>query len=337
MSAAVSIHHSPRGSAVTRTAIALAATRGILPDAASYAASRWGMNSVSALTMKAAVGAGGMNPGMWGSALVDWTTASVEFWGLVTEQSVIGRLLGMRRVPLNVRGVTMLSGATANWVGEAQPTPVSGETFSSTPLMTLKVAALIVLSAELAKISDPAAEPLIQADLVRAMAVRIDQSFLDPNNAGAAGVSPASVTFGVTATSVGASPSADVDALIAAFKGDLSRAYWIASPTRFATMAGAAFLDLGARGGEIRGIPAISSLQIGNLLMLVDPSSIAIGINVLQLDSSAEGDVQLSSTPAGGPSTLVSLWQSNMIALRALQGCNWKLLRPGTVEYVQYT
>lgn len=333
---AVSLIHSPRGSAIARTAIALAATRGIAMDAAEYAASRWGMNSPPAMALRAAVASGGMAPGSWGSALVDWTNQSAEYWALVIEQSVIGRLLGMRRVPLNVRGVTMLSGASANWVGEALPTPVSGETFSATPLPTLKIAALVVLTAELAKISDPAAEPLIQADLVRAMAVEIDKSFLDPANAGTPGVSPASITSGVAATAVGASSSADVDTLIAAFRGDLNRAYFIGSPTRFATMAGSAFLDLGARGGEIRGIPAISSLQIGNLLVLVDPSSIALGIDVLQLDSSTEGDVLLSSTPAAGPATMVSLWQNNLVALRAMQGVNWKVMRPGAVEYVAY-
>ena len=333
------VSSAPKGSAVVRMAIALAATRGNRMDAAAFAGERWGPQSAPALALKAAVAAGTLAPAGWGSSLVDWTQNSVEFWGAVSELSLIGRLsgqAGLRRVPLAVRGVAVVAGASAAWVGEAAPTPISGLTFNAQPILPLKIASLVVITSELAKSSDPAAEPLIRADLVRAMAVAIDRAFLDPANAGAVGVSPASITNGVAPIVAGATPSVDVDALIAAFRGDLSRAVFVSSPARFAGMAGPAFLDLGARGGEIRGIPAFQSLQAGTVLALIDPSSIALGIDILALDASAEGDVSLSTTPTSGPGTLTSLWQNNLIGIKATQAVNWKVLRPNSVEYIAY-
>ena len=331
------VSSAPKGSVITRTAIALAATRGNLPDAGEFAAVRYGAGASPTTHLRAAVGFGGLDPAGWnGAALVDWTLHAAEFFALVSEQSIISRLPGLRRVPLNVRGVAAMAGATASWLGEGAPTPVSGADFDAKPLAALKVAGLAVISEELARSSDPAAEPLIRTDLVRAVAVAIDRAFLDPANAGIPGVMPASITFGIAATPAGANPAADVAALIAGFTGDLSRAVFVGSPARLAGMASADMRDVGLRGGEIRGAPAVASLQTGNNLILLDPSSIALGVDTLRLDTSTQGDVALSTTPTAGPVALVSLWQNNLIAIRALQGCNWSRLRDGAVRYIVY-
>ena len=290
------------------------------------------------LALRAAVGFGGLDPanGWNGQALIDWTLHAAEFFALVSEQSIIGRLPGLRRVPLNVRAVTAMAGATASWLGEGAPTPVSGESFTGAALKPLKVAALVVISEVLAQSSDPAAEPLIRTDLVRAMAEAIDRALLDPANASVANVMPASITFGIAPTPATASPAADVAALIGAFQGDLSRAVFVGSPARLAGLASADLRDVGLRGGEVRGAPAVASLQAGNMLALIDPGAIALGVDTLRLDTSTQGDVAWSTTPTAGPVALVSLWQNNLIAIRALQGCNWSRLRDGAVRYIVY-
>src|SRR5690606_18457004 len=76
------------------------------------------------------------------------TVAAREFMGLVSEQSVIGRLSGLRRVPFRTRMLAVTAGATGYWVSEAAPKPVSGITLAGSSLEPLKLASIIVVTKE---------------------------------------------------------------------------------------------------------------------------------------------------------------------------------------------
>jgi hypothetical protein len=284
--------------------------------------------------LKAAVGSGAVIPSAsWGDALVAWRGASAEFFRLVRDRSIIGQMRGLRTVPLLTRIVGTVSGTTAYWVGQAGAVPVSNAQFLEENLRPLKVAALSVLTEELLEASDPAAEGVIREDLVGAMAEAIDLSFLDIDNAGVANVKPASVTNGLTPI-VSVDPEADLAALIADFDGDLTNAYLIGSPATLAAMSGANRPNVGARGGEVAGIPAIPSRAATDTLALIDATAIAIGEADVELKVSREATIEMADNPTNNsvtptPTNHVSLWQSNSAGVLTTKAINWKLGRPG--------
>ena len=136
----------------------------------------------------------------WGSELADYSAAAAaEFWGLVSDRSIVGRLTRPRKTPPRIRTVIASSGSSAVWLGKRQPIPVSKMGFDATPLDDLKIAGLVVITIELAKSSNPRAEGIIQQDLAQAIRLTLDGAFLS-DNPGVPDVSPPGLLFGVTAT-----------------------------------------------------------------------------------------------------------------------------------------
>jgi hypothetical protein len=337
----------PKGMLFTRLAIAMACAKGKDERAAAIAANRWGDESAPArllkggvmglneMLTKAAVAAGTRVSGNWAADLVSADGGRSEFFSLVRQQSILGRVPGFRRVPLNTRLVSEASGFSAAWVGEGKAVPVSHATYSDDgTLPPLKVSALGVFSDELLESVDPAAEMLIRDGLVDACARAIDTTFLDPANAGTSGVEPASVTNGVSAVPSSGDGLQDVRNLIDGFAGDLSRAVLIGTPATFATLHDPVILpSLGIRGGEAIGIPAIPSNHAGDDLILIDPGGIALGEGGAELKVSTEGSIQMSDAPTNdavtpAATTLVSLWQCNSAAIMAERYINWQVEQP---------
>lgn len=350
MSRVVQLNAPARGSAFTRMVMAeIAHSKGREPDA--YAMRRWGPDALATKVAqmggaeflaveKANVTAGATVSGNWANLLADAEGAAAEFFALVRERSLIGRIPGLRRVPLRTRLIRAETGFSAAWVGEGDAKPLSSATYAQETLDPRKVVALTVVTDELLEASDPLAETVIRDDLVAAVSAAIDQSFIDPANAGSAGVEPASVTNGITAISAGANGVDaegrlfDVRDLIEAFPGDLERAVLIGSPRTFSIMYNPQYLPgLGVRGGSALGIPAIASTAAGDTLALIDPDGIAVGSGTTDVRVSTQGAVQMLDNPtidsvAPTATTTVSLWQTDSAAVMAEQRVNWQVVRP---------
>ncbi|ANK84169.1 phage capsid family protein [Rhizobium sp. N1314] len=328
---------APRGSTFVRCAMALALAKGDMVHAAEIAAGRWGLMSPAARVAKAAVEAGqlGGGSGTWGSELAaDLATATVEFFQLVAERSIVGRMAGLRRMPLLTRSISVVGGSTAHWVGEGKPKPVSALVFGDALLPSRKIIALCVCTRELLESSDPAAEGVIKTDLVRAVADALDSAFIDPSNAGIADVVPASITNSVT-------QSADLEALVSDFAGDLSAAVFVMNPATAVSLSSADRPNIGARGGELSGVPVITSRNVaeGNIV-LADPTGIALGEGSADLRVTTEATVEMldngltQDATEGTGTSLVSLWQTNAAGLLAERAINWAVARPGSVGYI---
>lgn len=325
-----------KGAVFTRIAMAVAVGKGDLMGARAYAINKWGEDAPPSRILKAAVVAGSLTPGSdWGSALADFEAAQAEFFGLVRQQSAFGKLIGLRRIPLQTRLVNQTGGASAAWIGEGKPIPINELDFGQATLDPLKLAALVVISAELAANSSPDAETVIRTDLVNATAAALDESFFNPALAGTANLQPASATNGAeVATGEPTDPIA-VKAMVPDFAGDLARAYIVASPETLVALSGADLPNVGARGGEIFGIPALPTAGIGNSLALIDPGGIAYGEGDGFLDASAHASVQMNSTPDSpvtAATPMVSLWQMNAVSLRTVKYMNWQRIQPGAVR-----
>lgn len=340
----------PKGATFTRMARALLIAKGDVMAAAQICATEYGSTSAPARILRAATTAGSLTPnGTWGEELGEAGIAAREFFGLVSEHTIIGRLSGLRRVPLNIRLAGVIGGTTAQWVGAGKPKPISEMALSQDPLPPRKITSTLVVSHELARYAGPEGEALLRGELIRAASEFLDAAFTDPAAAAVADVSPASITNGATGIASSGNPADDLARLIENFEGDLSAAYLITHPTVAAQMglsrdSGGSFqfVDAGPRGGSAVGIPLLTSRAVprttdGAPLILVDPTGIAFGGGQVELAAAEHASIEMESTPTdpGTASTvLTNLWQRNLSLIRAEIWANFVTIRDGSVAYI---
>lgn len=349
MSATTSTHL--RGLQATRYLKALAAARGRYPDAVAYASSQnWKNTPDVAMALKAAMGAMNIEDEV---ALLG--PVGFDYAEFLRPQTILGRLIGLRRIPFQTRMVSQSGGLMAHWVGEQNPKPISRADFAGDTLLPATVAAIAIITEELARSSAPSAESALSRDLNRAGAEAMDRAFIDPANAGIVDVKPASVAYGSpqfvstggTVGNIDEDLAQVIDSLSNA-GSDLSFATWVMLPRTAAylsrqrgTSDGApSYPFITAKGGTLMGIPVITSANVpispgtGNAssVVLLDPSEICVADDGdTKLDVTTEATVQMNSEPETGATEQVSLWQCNLVGLRAERMVNWKRRHPGMV------
>ena len=304
---------------------------------------RWG--SAGALIARAAVGA---------LTSADTGIDPARAWfDSVFESSILGRLQGLRRVPFAIRMTSMAGGSKGYWVGQLKPIPVSKQSLEGDSLQVMKVAALVVATLDSLRDGGQLGEEAVERDLRRAVVTALDAAFLDTGNTGIANELPPSVTSGgIVIPSVG-DPGADVAAAIEAFEGDLTRAVWAtdgktaaAIGLSEAAVGGLRFPLAGARGGEVAGIPLVTTLgsprdSSGGQLALIDPGTVAFAQEGGDVKRSTETMIVMSDDPEGdAPPVRVSMFQTESVAMKSTAYANWKAQQPGgvvTITGASYT
>lgn len=339
-----------KGTAFTRYAIALARSKGNLMQAAEIAKQWKDSTPEVEIVLKAAVAAGTTTDPAWAGPLVQYQDMAAEFIELLRPATIVGRIEGLRRVPFNVRIPGQATGSSVGWVGEGKPAPVSALAFNTTTLGFSKVAGIVAITEELARFSTPSAEGVIQQDLISTISQFLDGQFIDPAvEAGANGLSPASITNGVKAIPASGKDAeavrADVKKVFQAFINanlSVAGAVWIMSETTALSlslmlnvMGQPEFPGLTMAGGTFFGLPAILSQTVGNNIVLAKASEILFADDGgVTLDVSREASLQMDSAPVAGATELVSLWQSGFIAMKAERFINWKRRRVEGVRYI---
>jgi HK97 family phage major capsid protein len=286
-----------------------------------------------------------------------------EFIELLRPMTVIGKLSGLRRVPFNIRVSGQDSGSTAYWVGQGKAIPVSKLNAIEVTLGIAKAAGLVVLTEELVRSSEPSAEMKVRDDLLGSITEFVDRQFLDPTVAAVSNVSPASITNGVTdLTPTGtdlAALRADVQTLFRNFinvNDDPTSASWILDTSQalaISMMQNALgqneFPTLTMQGGTWFGLPAVvsnsanvlGSPDSGRMIILAKQSDIMLAEGGLEIDASREASVEMTDVPTGdaaagtaGTTSLVSMFQSKSVAIRATRFVNWKKARSTAVVYI---
>lgn len=272
------------------------------------------------------------------------TPEAAEFLGAVREKSVVGGLVGTRPVTFNKRMLARTNGATGFWVGEAAPVPLLKPVLAGSTLAAKKVAALIATTDEAIRAESPAVEAGLQQDLETGCVGALDSAFLDASNAGGEAI-PAAVTHGAPTIEATADAAADLKALVSAFAGDMASAFLVTDPdtaTGLAMVRGAngsfLFPDAGPRGGSILGIPLLVSrfsprTSSGGQVALIDASGIALALEGIELSQSENTSLVMADTPTS-PATMVSMFQTNTVALKAVIRANWENQRIGGVAVI---
>lgn len=352
----------PKGTAYTRYAIALALSKGQRYEAIEIA-KRWNDSTPEVgLALKAAVDPGTTLDATWAAPLAPLQTMASEFIDLLRPATIIGRIPGFRRVPFNISMPRKTAGSSAGWVGQGAPKPVSELAFDTLTLGLSKIAGIVVLTEELVRISNPAAEGVVRQDMIDVISQFSDQQFIDPTVAAVANVSPASVTNGVTPrVSTGSTVTAvtnDVEFLMSAMavaNMDWGTAVWVMRPKTAIHLSMLrtsqdvfAFPGINVNGGTFFGLPVVVSNNVPLSAITGDSSIIALVVagdilladdGQVTLDVSTQASLQMNSTPSAGAQSLVSLWQNNLIGLKAERFINWLKRRStavGFISEVQY-
>lgn len=340
--------NAPKGSAFTRTAMVLAKAKGNLAVAQALAETHYKDDAVVNGIVKAAVSAGSTQVAEWAGNLIYPENYAGDFIELLYPQTVLGRL-SLRKVPFNIRIQGQTGGTSVGWVGEARPAPVTSAKFNDVFLTWAKVRAISVMSNELIRFSNPAAEALVQADLLKATAQGIDVTFLG-NAAAVQNVSPAGMLYNVTPVAAsGTTPEAlvaDVQALVAPFIAanyDMSSAKLVMSPARALAIASIRttqgqkyFPDMTMNGGTLEGLPVITSNNAsGSQIILIIQSEIFLSEDAgPQIDISTEASIIMDSAPASATANPVNMFQNDLVAIKIGQFMNWQKRRDLAVGYI---
>lgn len=306
---------------------------------------------------KAAVGAGTTAGETWAGPLVAYNQFSGDFIEYLRPRTIIGQLSDrLRRIPFNVHIRSQTSGGSANWVGQGLPKPVTKFDYLDVYHAWYKVAAISVLTEELIRFSDPSAEALVRDSLADVIIAKIDTDFVDPAKSLSAGVSPASITNGVTpVTSTGTDGDgvrADLQNLWAAAIAanlPLTSAVYITTPAialGLSLMTNALgqmeFGGLTVNGGSLNGIPVVVSNYVpeGTLILAFTSEIYLSDDGVVTVDASREASIQMDTAPGtqnattGAGIAMVSMYQTNSVALRAERYINWSKRRSTAVAYL---
>jgi HK97 family phage major capsid protein len=319
------------------------------------------------LHLKATIPAGLTTPadGPWAGVLVDPTNLASEFIEFLRPQTILGKfgqngIPSLRAVPFNIRVIGQTSGGDAYWVGQGAPKPLTKFDFAATALGFNKVASIAVISDELARFSSPSADRLVRDALAAANIERVDIDFIDPTVSAVANVSPASVTNGVTPLSPSGTTAdaarSDFARLIKSFLDEnldptnlvviLPTSLALALSLMRNSLGQKEFPDLTMRGGLIEGIPTIPSQYAanrsgaGNLVIAVNASEVFLADDgQVTVDASREASLQMLDNPTNSSATgtatsMVSMFQTNSIALRAERTITWAKRRATAVAYM---
>lgn len=348
-----------KGTAFTRFALAVAMTKGNLMHAERLAEERWKDTPEVSLVLKAAVSAGTTSATTWAAPLVQYTDMANEFIELLRPRTILGKMSGVRRVPFNVRISRQTAGVTGSFVGEGAPKPVNALAFDNITLTWAKAAVIVVLTDELVRFSNPSAEALVRADMISGISTYLDRRFIDPSFAGVANVSPASITNGIaprqSTGSTVAAITADAKAVMTAYANanqDLASAVWVMAPKTALALSLIRNIDdefvfptINVNGGTWFGFPVITSNAVGlagsptdNFIALIDQSEVLLADDGgISIDMSQEASVEMNDAPTGGATSLVSLWQNNLLGLRAERYINWTRRRATVASWINDT
>ncbi|MDX6913342.1 phage major capsid protein [Hafnia paralvei] len=344
-----------KGIAFARFAKALAAANGSRSEALEIAKKQYPLDSKLHHVLKAAVGAGTTTDPSWAGNLVEYQEYANDFVDFLRPQTIIGRfgqgtIPSLRQVPFNIRIPAQTSGGSANWVGQGKAKPLTKFDFESITFGFSKVAAIAVLTDELIRFSNPAADALVRNALAEAVIARLDTDFINPTKAEVANVSPASITNGITGIPSTGDPDADAEAAFGQFvvaNLQPTGGVWIMSSTNALALSmkknalgQKMYPEMTLLGGTFQGLPAIVSQYAGtNLTLLNAPDIYLADDGGVAVDMSREASLEMESDPTGDSVTptgteMVSMFQTNSVAIRAERWINWKRRRTAAVAVI---
>lgn len=316
---------------------------------------------------KAQVAGGTTTDPSWAAPLVYADNLTSEFVEYLRPMTIVGKfgqngIPSLRAIPFNVRFPAQVTGGDGYWVGEGQPKPLTRFSFEEITLRWTKVANIAVVTEDLLRFSTPSAEIVVRNALAEALQARLDSDFINPSITLQADVRPASITNGASTTvSSGvdaAAVRADIKTLLAPFIAAniattgiviIMRQAQALSLSLMRTDLGVKeFPDMTINGGVLEGMPVIASQYVpqGVVVAAAAPEIYLADDGGVSIDLSREASLEMAdssltnaitdnaSPPVSVETTLVSMFQTNSVAIRAERFINWRRRRTAAVAYL---
>lgn len=314
--------------------------------------------------MKATVAGGTTLDSTWAAPLVEYQNFTGDFVEYLRPRTIIGQfgqggIPALHSIPFNVRIPGQTSGGSAYWVGEGAPKPLTKFDFNDVELRWAKLANIAVLTEELIRFSSPSAERLVRDGLAAAIIQKMDVDFVDPAKSVSANISPASITNGVTPIASQGNSAADIRCdiqnlwapFIAANNAPRNAVYIMDSVTALGLslmqnpLGQSEYPGLTLNGGTFMNVPVIVSDNLpqssaGSILILANASDIWLADDgQVIIDASREASLQMLDNPTnnsanGTATSMVSMFQTNSVAIRAERYINWAKRRNSAVQYL---
>ena len=348
------------GTAFCRYVQALVAAKGDPARAAAYAGcqSAWKdqtpqvqkflSSPMAFMNIKEAVAGGSTTADGWASELVEYRLMANEFIEFLRPKTIIGKL-PLRRVPFNITIASQSSGSTAAWVPELGRKPLTKLGTGSITLGHFTAAAIVTFSKQLARFSSPSIEQLVRDDLSGAIINHNDGAFIVHTNTAVAGTNPAAINNGAGTAAASGVDAADLRAdigdalsIMLAAEIDAEGIYIIMSPTqalKISLMRNALgqkeFPDITPTGGFLEGCAVVTSNKVGSgVVTILKASEVLLaddgGVTV---DVSEQASLVMDDGGSPEVTEMVSMFQTNQIAVRAERTINWARRRDAAVYY----
>lgn len=275
-----------------------------------------------------------------GSGSLIPTSIAAAFVSYVTPFTILGRLEGLRRAPFLTRFHRSTEQLAFGWVGAGGPKPVAQAAFDALTIQPSKAAGIIILTDELARLAAPGTDGFLRDELRNGLVAFLDEQLVDPDVAVVADISPGSITNGVTPLPASGNTAetalADLRALLTEYVsngGKIERCAILLSSQNaigLRLLGNPAFENLTREGGELAGLPAVASDALGDQIVAVDVGGIfvaddgGIDISVSRQTSLEMLDNPTNTAATGTATTMVSLFQTNSIALKVERTLNWQ-------------
>jgi len=287
---------------------------------------------------KAAVAAGTTTDTAWAKPLAQPQVLAQAFLEYALPASVIGKL-SLRKVPFNTPVAVQSAAATYKWVGENNPKPVTKLQFTSTIVPPGKALGILVVTKELLRLSVPSAVSELRRALADGLRAFLDGAFLDPAIVAVAGVSPGSVTNGITGIVAGTDPKKDLTKLVKNFTAAHKTAEGAALVLSEANATAITMTSPGVLTHlrDEAGLTIVLSAAAGSNIVMLAPRDILLAdAGDLELAMSKDATLAMDDAPTTPDATTVylSLWQNNLIGLRAEQTVSWQRTSSAAVAYL---
>jgi hypothetical protein len=302
---------------------------------------------------------GGITTGEQGAELLELdSTFTGDFITFLYSQTIFDRL-GFRQMPVDVTVKGMDGAFTGYFVGEKKPIPVSIGSFSTVNLRRFKAAGLTYLSRDLIERSAPAAEPLFVDGVTQAITQAIDTKAFS-TDAASAGVNSAGLLNGLAGTASVGGRVQDVytddlyltNIFVAAKNnGGLKYVSGKVVANQIAHLlspltATPVFTSVSADGGTLHGKPYVTGENFpASNLILIKPSDVwVVGDSGVSVELSTEATIEADTaptgeglTPAAQSANMVSMFQTDMVAIRAIRDIDWSYRRAQAIVTARLT
>jgi hypothetical protein len=244
----------------------------------------------------------------------------------IERRSVLSQI-GGAWVPFETQASVLTTPPATSWVNRADPKPVSSFGLAGVKLAPTKVSTIVVLSHEALLFAGGEADDDLERQLASGVAGGLNATLLG-NGAGTPNVEPAGLLNGIVpVASTGLTDAAIFADLIAALEGMLRPTVVASLPIALRIRAA-----LGAGSDELR---IVVAPEAGDVAVIVDERAVAFSVGALDVDRSRNTSLAMADNP-DSPAEMVSMFQTNSIAIRAEIYANWEVVRPEGIHAIDF-